>query len=79
MDVFLWQNLDAGALATPRLSPSLLLRATFDGNTEKVAFFLNQFWTHLDWHGGEYPDEARVDVIVVSLEREMAEWVTSPR
>lgn len=54
------------------------MKATFDGNSEKLAFFLNQVWMHVDPHGGEYADdEAWVDVIVTNLEGEMAEWVTT--
>ncbi|KAK9395724.1 hypothetical protein NXF25_019085 [Crotalus adamanteus] len=49
----------------------------FDGNPEKLAFFLNQVWSHLHCHGNNYPDEAaQVDVIVANLKVEAAEWVT---
>ncbi|KAK9395765.1 hypothetical protein NXF25_019126, partial [Crotalus adamanteus] len=53
------------------------LRATFNGSPEKLAFFLNQVWSHLNHHGNNYPDEAtRVDVNMANLEAEVADWVT---
>lgn len=62
----------------PTLRPPLPLRATFDGNPQKLVFFLNQVWMHLDQHGGEYTDDkAWVDVIMANLEGEVASWVTS--
>ncbi|KAK9398976.1 hypothetical protein NXF25_013945 [Crotalus adamanteus] len=48
-----------------------------DRNPETLALFLDQVWVHLDQHGREYfNDEARVDIIVASLEGEAAEWVS---
>lgn len=77
MDLPLWWGMASRSLASIEAIPTPPLRTTFDGNPEKLAFFLNQVWMHLDWHEGEYADdEAWVDVIVANLKREAAEWMT---
>lgn len=78
MDAFLWRGWLPGLWPAPRPPPPPLLRATFDGNPEKLAFFLKQVWTHLDQHGGEYTEvKAQVDVVIIILEGEAAEWMTT--
>lgn len=65
-----------GPGAALRLSPFPPLRAMFDGKPKKLAFFLNQAWTQLNQHGGEYADdETCVDVIVANLKGKEAKWV----
>lgn len=50
----------------------------FDGSPEKLAFFLNQVWSHLDRYRNNYSDEAaRVDIIMANLKAEVAEWMTT--
>lgn len=67
-----------GPWATLRPLPPPPLRATFNGNLEKLAFFLNQVQTHLDWHGKEHADnDAQVDTVMANLEGEAVEWVTA--
>lgn len=54
-----------------------LIKATLDGNLEKLAFFLNQMWAHLDQYGPVYFDDvACVNAIVANVEGEAAECVT---
>lgn len=54
-----------------------LIKAKFDGDPEKLAFFLNQVWSHLDQYGEFYTDdEACVSAIGENLEGEAVEWVT---
>lgn len=53
------------------------MKATFDGDLEKLTFFLNQVWVHIDDHAVNYPsDQAMVRAVTVNLEGEAAEWVT---
>lgn len=52
------------------------LRATFDGKPKKLAYFLNQVWSHMDQYGDAYLDEmACVNAINASMEGEAADWV----
>lgn len=52
------------------------LRATFDGNPNRLVVFLNQAIAHLDHYALAYRTQrAMVDAVVVGLEGEAAEWV----
>lgn len=54
------------------------LKATFDGWTEKLAYFLNQVWNYLDQYGADFHDKgAIVNAITVNLEKEATEWVVA--
>lgn len=80
MDVPIWWGLDARTLALTKATSATTAKAPFDRKSEKLAFFLNQIWAHLDQHGVEYPDdEAQMDVIVANLEGEAVVWVTDLR
>lgn len=52
----------------PRPPPPPPIKSTFDGDPEKLMFFLNQIWSHLDQHGGAY-------IILANLEKEITKWV----
>lgn len=53
------------------------LRATFDGDPDKLAFFLNQVWAHLDRNAPAYPDKrVMVNAVATNLGEAM-EWITS--
>lgn len=53
------------------------MKATFDGDPEKLAFFLNQVWAHLDRYAPGYPSEvAMVNAVAANMEGEATEWVT---
>lgn len=53
------------------------MKATFDGDLEKLAFFLNQVWAHLDHYALAYLTEVvMVNVVATKPEGEAAEWVT---
>lgn len=48
----------------------------FDRNLEKLVFFLNQMWAHLDLYGPVYAiDVACMNAIVANFEGEAVEWV----
>lgn len=48
------------------------------GDPERLPFFLNQVWAHLNCYASAYPnDSVMVNVIATNLEGEVAEWVTS--
>lgn len=52
------------------------LRPTFDGQAEKLAYFLSQARIYLGRYGAAFPDdEARVSAIAESLDGEAAEWM----
>lgn len=52
------------------------MEVTFNG-PEKLAFFMNQVWAHLDDHMVDYPsDRVMVRAVTVNLEGQAAEWVT---
>lgn len=52
--------------------------ATFDGDLEKLTFFLNQVHSHVNHNVDAYPDPAAmVDVIAANLEGEASEWLNS--
>lgn len=56
----------------------LPIKATFDGDPEKLPFFLNQVWAHLNRYTPAYTDNSMMmDAGAVNLEVEAAEWVTS--
>lgn len=49
------------------------MKATFDGDLEKLAFFMNQVWAHRDNHMADYlSDWAMVCTLTVNLESEAA-------
>lgn len=53
------------------------LKATFDGWTKKLAYFLNQVWNYLDLYGADFHDEGAIaNAITMNLEKE-AEWVVA--
>lgn len=64
------------AWAAPRPLLPPLLKDIFDRNLEKLVFFLNQVWAHLDQHGREYAND---EAIVANLKGVAAEWVTALR
>lgn len=44
------------------------LKAMFNGWVEKLTYFLNLVWNHLEWHRAAYPDEvACVNIITSNL------------
>lgn len=48
----------------------------FDGKPEKLAYFLNQVWSHMDRYKADYPNDAAcVNTTITSLEGEPAHWV----
>lgn len=64
--------------ALPPLLDPLLIKATFDGEPDKLSFFINQVWVHVDCYAPTYPDErVMVNVVAANLEGEAAEWMTS--
>lgn len=76
MDVSLWEGMATRVLGHPKSPAPPPIKATFEGNPEKLAFFLNQVVSHLDQHGAAYADnEARMDTIMDNLDREVAEWL----
>lgn len=53
------------------------MKTTFDGDPEKLAFFLNQVWCHLDHYALAYPMEVVVmNMVATNLEGEATVWVT---
>lgn len=59
------------------MEPSTI-KATFYMNPEKLALFLNQVRAYMDRYGSTYFDDvACMNVIIVNLEGEEAEWVKS--
>lgn len=53
------------------------MKTIFDRDLEKLVFFMNQGWAHLDDHMVDYPnDRAMVRIVTANLEGEAAEWVT---
>lgn len=53
-----------------------VLQATFDGNPDRLALFINQSISHLYQYAQFYPSKwAMVIAIMAALEGEVAEWV----
>lgn len=53
------------------------MKTTFNRDPEKLVFFMNQVWAHLDDHMADYSsDRAMVLTVTANLEGEAAEWVT---
>ncbi|KAK9403780.1 hypothetical protein NXF25_008607 [Crotalus adamanteus] len=52
------------------------LKPTFDGQLEKVAYFLNQVWIYLVQHEAAFLDEvAYVNAVTANLEGDATEWM----
>lgn len=63
----------------PPAQPATLphFRAAFDGSPDKLAFYLNCVWPHIDHYGDNYPNNQEIITIFTeNLEGEAAEWVT---
>lgn len=53
------------------------MKATFDGDLDKLMFFLNQVWAHLDHYPPVYPlDMVMVNAVTANLDGEAVEWMT---
>ncbi|ETE71500.1 hypothetical protein L345_02679, partial [Ophiophagus hannah] len=62
----------------PATPPAALpcFRAAFDETPGKLAYFLNQIWSHLDCHGDQYQsDQDMVLAIADNMEDNAAEWI----
>lgn len=53
-------------------------KVTFDSQPENLAYFLTQVQNYVERYGDRYPnDGSQVNVILVNLEGEVAEWLVS--
>lgn len=60
----------------PMLLEPPILRATFNGNPDRLALFLSQVINHLDCYLHLYPTQwAMVVAMTAALEGEAAKWV----
>lgn len=76
MDVSLWHGV--ATKVHPKTSAAPPIKDAIDGNPEKLAFFLNQTWSHLDQHEIKYADDKiLMDTIVANLKGETVEWMTT--
>lgn len=54
------------------------IKPTFNGDLEKLPFFLNQVWAHFDRYAYVYLNDAMmVNTVEANLEGDVAEWVTN--
>lgn len=64
-------------LALQHLEPPPI-KPMFEGDPERLPFFLNQVWVHHDCYAYAYPDNAKmVNAVTANLEEEVTEWVTN--
>lgn len=65
-----------GLLPAPPAGPPWF-KATFNGAPGKLAYFLNQIWSHLDCYGALYQSDQEIISAVVDnmMDREAAEWL----
>ncbi|ETE59976.1 hypothetical protein L345_14287, partial [Ophiophagus hannah] len=60
--------------ARPAAPPQF--KAAFDRDPDKLAFFLNRVWAHIDEYVSDYPsDQSMIQAITKKFKREAAEWM----
>lgn len=52
------------------------MKAKFDGQPKKLAYFLTQVWNYLEWYRAIYPNEpSHVNIVTLTLEGDDTEWL----